>query len=77
MIDSNISHEKFTLLINEEMIYAERKKESIRTKDSQLADIERDRLTENGKSIGIDVSSVQFGGINKFCLLGQLWAWRC
>ena len=63
--------------LNEEMIYAERKKESIRTKGSQLADIERDRLTENGKSIGIDVSSVPFGGINKFCLLGHFWPWGC
>ena len=51
LIDSDISHEKFTLMINEEQ-YCLRLKESIRTKDSPLGAIERDRLTERGERIG-------------------------
>ena len=47
LIDSGISHEEFTLVINEEQNYF-RLKESIRSKDDQLSDIERDRLIEHG-----------------------------
>ena len=46
LINSDINHEKFTLVVNEEENYP-RPKESIRTKDSQLDDIERDRLIEH------------------------------
>ena len=52
-IDSDISHEEFTLVINEEKKYL-RLKESIRTKDCQQGDIERNRLIEHGKRIGIN-----------------------
>ena len=51
-IDSDISHEELTLVINEEQKYL-RLKESIRTKYCQQGDIERDRLTEHYKRIGI------------------------
>ena len=51
MIDSNSNHEELTLMINEEQKYF-RLKESIRAKDDQLSDNERDRLIEHGKKIG-------------------------
>ena len=41
------------LVINEEQNYRSMK-ESIRTNESQLGDIERDRLIGHGKRIGID-----------------------
>lgn len=41
------------LVINEEQNYRSLN-ESIRTNDSQLGDIERDRLMEHGKRIDID-----------------------
>ena len=40
LIDSDISHEEFTLVINEEQSYL-KLKQSIRTKESQIGDIER------------------------------------
>ena len=46
------------LVINEEEDYL-RPKESIRTKDSQLGDIERDRLIEHSKRIGINEIQAQ------------------
>ena len=52
LIDSDISQEEYTLVINEEQNYL-RVEEIIRTKDSQL-DIERDTLIEHGKRIGIN-----------------------
>ena len=51
LIDYNISHEEITPVINEEQNYF-RLKESIRAKDDQLSDIERDRLIEHGKRVG-------------------------
>ena len=39
----SISHEEFMLVINEEQNYF-RLKETVRTKDSQRSDMERDRL---------------------------------
>lgn len=53
MIDSDISHEEFFLKINEEQHYF-RPKESIRAKEDQLGNIERDTLIEQGKRIEID-----------------------
>ena len=50
--DSDISHEEFTLVINEEPNY-HRLKEGIRIKDSQLDDIKKERLIELGKRIWI------------------------
>ena len=50
LIDSDISREKFTLVINEKQNCLQLKK-SIRTKDNQLDDIERDRMIEHGKRI--------------------------
>ena len=40
LIDSDTSHEEFTLVINEEQSYL-KLKQSIRTKESQIGDIER------------------------------------
>ena len=50
LIDNEISHENFTTIINElkELI------ESIRMMKSQRNDIERNKLIEDGKKIGID-----------------------
>ena len=53
LIDSDISHEELRLVIKEEQNYL-RLKESIQKKDSQLGDIERDRLIEHGKRTGIN-----------------------
>lgn len=55
LIDSYISHDEFTLAVNEDHIYY-RLKESIRAKDDPLRDFERDKLIEYGKKIGIDKS---------------------
>ena len=51
LIDPDLSHEEFILVINKEQNYF-RLKESIRAKDDQLSDIERDRLIEHGKRVG-------------------------
>ena len=53
LIDSDISHDEFKLVINEEQNYF-MLREIIRAKDNQLSNIERDRLTEHNKRIGID-----------------------
>ena len=50
LIDSDISRDKFTLVINEKQNYF-RLKGSIRAKDNQLGDIEQNRLLEHGKRI--------------------------
>ena len=44
-----MSHEEFTLVINEKQNFL-RLKESIKRKDSQLGDIKRDRLIQHGKN---------------------------
>lgn len=51
LIDSNISNQEFTLVINKEQNQF-RLKESIRTKDDQLSDIEQDRFIEHVKELG-------------------------
>ena len=48
-MDSDMSHEEFTLVINEKQNFL-RLKESIKRKDSQLGDIKRDRLIQHGKN---------------------------
>lgn len=53
MNNTEISHKEFTLVSNETESYL-RLKDSIRTKDSQRADIEGDRLIEHGKGISVD-----------------------
>lgn len=53
MNNTEISHKEFTLVSNEAESYL-RLKDSIRTKDSQRADIEGDTLIEHGKGIGVD-----------------------
>ena len=50
LIDSNISHEEFTLVINKEQNYF-RIKESIRAKDDQLTEVEWNKLIDHGKRI--------------------------
>ena len=52
LMDSDMSHEEFTLVINEKQNFL-RLKESIKRKDSQLGDIKRDRLIQHGKNNGI------------------------
>ena len=51
--DAEISHEEFTLVSNETENYR-RLKDSIRTKDSQGGDIEKDRLIDYDKLTGVD-----------------------
>ena len=53
LIDSNISLDEFISLINKERHYL-KLKEIIRTKYSELGEIETDRLIQHGKKIGID-----------------------
>ena len=52
-INSDISHDEFTLVIHKEKKYF-MLKESLRAKDNQLDDIEQDNLIKQCKSIGID-----------------------
>lgn len=52
LIDTDINHDEFTLMINEEQIYF-RLKENIRAKNNQLGAIEKGRLIEHDKRIGI------------------------
>ena len=52
LIDTDINHDEFTLMINEEQICF-RLKENIRAKNNQLGAIEKGRLTEHCKRIGI------------------------
>ena len=53
LIDSEISHEDFQTIINEEKKYRELK-ESIRMMNSQRSDAEKISLIEEGKKIGIN-----------------------
>ena len=50
MIDSDISHEEFTVVINKEQNYF-RLKESLKAKEVQLKDFEQDRSVEHDKRI--------------------------
>ena len=53
LINSEISHEDFMIIINEEKNYRELK-ESIRMMNSQRSDSEKINLIEEGKKIGIN-----------------------
>ena len=53
LINNEISHEDFMIIINEERNYRELK-ESIRMMNSQRSDAEKINLIEDGKKIGID-----------------------
>ena len=53
LINSEISHEGFMVIINEEKKYRELK-ESIRMMNSQRSDSEKINLIEEGKKIGIN-----------------------
>ena len=53
MINNEISHEDFMIVLNEKTKYRELK-ESIRMMNSQRSDAEKISLTEEGKTIGIN-----------------------
>ena len=53
MINNEISHEDFMAVLNEEMKYRELK-ESIRMMNSDIGDVEKISLIEEGKEIGIN-----------------------
>ena len=53
MINNEISHEDFMTVLNEEMMYRELK-ESIRMMNSDIGDVEKISLIEEGKEIGIN-----------------------
>ena len=53
LINSEISHKDFMVIINEEKNYRELK-ESIRMMNSQISDAEKINLIEEGKKIGIN-----------------------
>ena len=53
LINSEINHEDFITIINEEKNYW-KLKESIRMMNNQRSDTEKVNLIENGKKIGID-----------------------
>ena len=53
LINNEISHEDFMMIINEEKKYQELK-ESIRMMNSQRSDVEKISLIEEGKKIGIN-----------------------
>ena len=53
LINSEISHEDFMIIINEEKKYRELN-ESIRMMNSQRSDFEKINLIEEGKKIGIN-----------------------
>ena len=53
LMDNEISHENFEIIINEEKKHQELK-ESIRMINSQRSDAEKVNLTEEGKKIGIN-----------------------
>ena len=64
LINSEISHEDFMTIINEEKKYRELK-ESIRMMNSQRSDTEKIDLIEEGKKIGVDDVIKQNEIINK------------
>ena len=53
LINSEISHEDFTTVINEEKKYGELK-ESFRMMNSQGSDVEKINVNEEGRKIGIN-----------------------
>ena len=53
LINNEISHEDFMIIINDETKYRELK-ESIRMMNSQKSDVEKINLIEEGKKIGIN-----------------------
>ena len=53
LINNEVSHEDFMMIINEEKNYRELK-ESIRMMNSQRSDVEKINLIEEGKEIGIN-----------------------
>ena len=53
LINNEIDHEDFMIIINEERNYRELK-ESIRMMNSQKSDTEKINLIEEGKKMGID-----------------------
>ena len=53
LINNEISHEDFTIIINEEKTYCELK-ESIKMMKTQRSDTEKNYLIEEGKRKGID-----------------------
>ena len=53
LMDNEISHENFEIIINEEKKHQELK-ESIRMINSERSDAEKVNLTEEGKKIGIN-----------------------
>ena len=64
LINSEISHEDFMTIINEEKKYRELK-ESIRMMNSQRSDTEKNNLIEEGQKVGIDEVVKQNEVINK------------
>ena len=54
LINNEIIHEDIMTVINEKKKYRELK-ESIRMMNSQISDVEKINLTEEGKNIGINV----------------------
>ena len=54
LINNEISHEDIMTAINEKKKYRQLK-ESIRMMNSQISDVEKINLTEEGKNIGINV----------------------
>ena len=58
LIDNETSHEEFTTIIKEEGNYR-KLKESTRIMKSQRSDTARNNLFEEGKIIGIKVSSIK------------------
>ena len=53
LINNEISHEDFLMIVNEEEKYR-KLKESIRMMNSQRSDVEKVSLIEEGKKIGIN-----------------------
>ena len=53
LINNEISHEDFMIVLNEEMKYRELK-ESIRMMNSDIGEVEKISLIEEGKEIGIN-----------------------
>ena len=63
LINNEISHEDFMIIINKEKKYRELKK-SIRKMNSQRSDVEKVRLFEEGKKININEVIKRNGIIN-------------
>ena len=63
LINNEISHEDFMIVINKEKKYRELKK-SIRKMNSQRSDVEKVRLFEEGKKININEVIKRNGIIN-------------